>query len=110
MYTPLNQYHVVMEVEPRFWQSPDGLRYVYLRGRNGTQVPLSAIARYAPARPAISQSSAQFPSITISFNLRREHHWGMRSRGSSGPGGDRLADDVRGIFRAPLKHFNLDRE
>ncbi len=31
MYTPLNQYHVVMEVEPQFWQNPDGLRFIYVR-------------------------------------------------------------------------------
>ena len=32
MYTPLNQYHVVMEVDPQFWQNPDGLHYIYVAG------------------------------------------------------------------------------
>ena len=31
MYTQLNQYHVVMEVEPQFWQSPEGLKQIYVR-------------------------------------------------------------------------------
>ncbi|PYR74567.1 MAG: multidrug transporter subunit MdtC [Acidobacteria bacterium] len=70
MYTPLNQYHVVLEVAPRFWQSPEALRSVYVSGRNGAQVPLSAVARYAPATSALTVShQAQFPAVTISFNL-----------------------------------------
>src|SRR5213594_842988 len=40
MYTQLNQYHVVMEVAPRFWQSPETLRDIYVRARSGAQVPL----------------------------------------------------------------------
>ncbi|HEY3129602.1 MAG TPA: efflux RND transporter permease subunit, partial [Acidobacteriota bacterium] len=70
MYTQLNQYHVVMEVEPRFWQNPDGLRYIYLRTRNGTQVPLSAFTHFAPSMaPLAVNHQGQFPSVTISFNL-----------------------------------------
>ncbi len=70
MYTQLNQYHVVMEVEPTFWQNPDGLRYLYVRNKDGNQVPLSAIARYAPSNTALSVNhQGFFPSVTISFNL-----------------------------------------
>jgi multidrug efflux pump subunit AcrB len=49
MYTQLNQYHVVMEVEPRFWQNPDALKYLYVPGNNDQQVPLSAFTHYSPA-------------------------------------------------------------
>ena len=45
MYTPLNQYHVVMEVAPQFWQSPAALNDIYVRSPTGMQVPLSAVAR-----------------------------------------------------------------
>jgi multidrug efflux pump len=70
IYTQLNQYHVVMEVEPRFWQNPDGLRYIYVRGRGGKQVPLSAFTHYAPTMaPLAVNHQGQFPSVTISFNL-----------------------------------------
>jgi multidrug efflux pump len=70
MYEQLNQYHVVMEVDPQFWQSPDGLRHIYVPGRNGAQVPLSAFTHYAPATtPLAVNHSGQFPSVTISFNL-----------------------------------------
>jgi len=56
MFTSLNQYHVVMEVEPKYWQSPKGLDYIYLRSTNGGQVPLSAIAHFA-SRPMSNRSS-----------------------------------------------------
>ncbi len=70
MYTQLNQYHVVMEVAPQFWQNPDGLRFLYVAGNNDQQVPLSAIARYVPSNTALSVNhQGQFPSVTISFNL-----------------------------------------
>src|SRR5947209_6006580 len=69
MYRQLNQYHVVMEVEPRFWQNPDGLKYLYVRGSKG-QVPLSAFTHYQPSTsPLAVNHSGQFPSVTISFNL-----------------------------------------
>src|SRR3989441_30663 len=42
MFTPLNQYHVVMEAEPRFWQNPQSLQDIYVVTSNGSQVPLSA--------------------------------------------------------------------
>ena len=70
MYTELNQYHVVLEVEPRFWQNPDGLRSIYVPGANNAQVPLSAFTHYeATNTPLAVNHSGQFPSVTISFNL-----------------------------------------
>jgi multidrug efflux pump len=70
IYTQLNQYHVVMEVAPTFWQNPDGLKYLYVRGNNNQQVPLSAFARYVPSNTALSVNhQGQFPAVTISFNL-----------------------------------------
>jgi multidrug efflux pump len=46
MYTSLNQYHVVLEVAPEFWQNPTGLRYVYVKANDGKLVPLSAFTHY----------------------------------------------------------------
>ncbi len=70
MYTQLNQYHVVMEVEPRFWQSPAGLNEIYLHPTTGGIVPLSAIAHYEPATaPLAVNHQGQFPAVTLSFNL-----------------------------------------
>ncbi|HYV10733.1 MAG TPA: multidrug efflux RND transporter permease subunit [Pyrinomonadaceae bacterium] len=70
IFKQLNQYHVVMEVEPRFWQSPEGLKEIYLHAANGGVVPLSAIAHYAPATaPLAVNHQGQFPAVTLSFNL-----------------------------------------
>jgi multidrug efflux pump len=71
MYKTLNQYHVVMEAAPRYWQNPQTLRDIYVRSPAGQQVPLSAIAHYAPAVAPLSVNhQGLFPSVTISFNLQ----------------------------------------
>jgi multidrug efflux pump len=70
MYSSLNQYHVVMEVDPKFWQGPEGLNAIYLRMTNGPVVPLNAIAHYEPTTAPIAVNhQSQFPSVTLSFNL-----------------------------------------
>jgi len=71
MYKPLNQYHVVMEVAPVYWQDPQILRDIYVRAPSGSQVPLSAFARFAPATAPLSVNhQGLFPAVTISFNLK----------------------------------------
>src|ERR1044072_9480824 len=70
MYKQLKQYHVVMEFDPRYWQSPEGLKEIYLHPAGGGIVPLSAIAHYAPATaPLAVNHQGQFPAVTFSFNL-----------------------------------------
>jgi multidrug efflux pump len=70
MYTALNQYHVVMEVAPQFWQGPQNLADVYIHPSKGGEVPLSAIAHYEPTTAALQVNhQGQFPSVTVSFNL-----------------------------------------
>jgi len=70
MYTQLNQYHVVMEVDQQFWQNPDGLRYIYVEGPKGQQVPLSAVTHYVSETTPLSiNHQGQFPAVTLSFNI-----------------------------------------
>jgi multidrug efflux pump len=70
IYQQLNQYHVVMEVDPQYQQSPAALESVYVGSSNGTMIPLSAIAHFGPANTALAVShQGQFPATTISFNL-----------------------------------------
>ncbi len=70
IYRQLNQYHVVMEVDPRFGQSPDALGNIYVRSSTGVEVPLSAFTHYQPSNTALAVNhQAQFPSVTLSFNL-----------------------------------------
>jgi len=70
IYTALNQYHVILEAAPEFWQNPDGLKSIYVRSSSGEMIPLSAFAQYAPSTaPLAVNHQGQFPSVTISFNL-----------------------------------------
>jgi multidrug efflux pump len=71
MYKSLNQYHVVMEAAPQYWQNPATLRDIFIHAPNGQMVPLSAIAQYGPAVAPLSVNhQGLFPCVTISFNLQ----------------------------------------
>ncbi len=71
IYAPLNQYYVVMEVAPQYWQNPESLRDVYIVTANGAQVPLSAISHFEPSTgPLGVNHQGQFAASTISFNLK----------------------------------------
>jgi len=70
IYARLNQYHVVMEVDPRYQQTPDALHAIYVASKNGVQVPLSSIAHFEQGNTSLAVNhQAQFPSVTLSFNL-----------------------------------------
>ncbi len=70
MFTPLNQYRVVLEAGPSFQRRPDDLKTVYLKSTGGTPVPLGAFADVVtkPAPLAVNHQG-QFPVVTVSFNL-----------------------------------------
>src|SRR6202167_972187 len=71
MYTSLNQYHVVMEVAPPYWQNPQSLRDVFVQSPMGTQVPLNAVASYSPTTAPLAVTHQGLgPATTISFNLQ----------------------------------------
>ena len=70
IYNPLNQYRVVMEAAPRYWQSPETLKNVYVSAAGGAEVPLSAFSRYEPTNTPLSVNhQGQFVASTVSFNL-----------------------------------------
>jgi len=70
IYTQLNQYHVVMEVDSAFRDSTDAIQGLYVRSSSGTQVPLSAFTHYETQNTALAVNhQGQFPAVTISFNL-----------------------------------------
>jgi multidrug efflux pump len=82
IYTQLNQYYVVLEVAPQYWQSPEGLKDVYFQ-KSGSQasstpalasgtgiIPLLDVAKgHANTTPLAINHTGLFPSITLSFNL-----------------------------------------
>jgi multidrug efflux pump len=86
MYQQLNQYHVVMQVAPQFWETPEGLKSIRVRANDGSLVPLDAFTRYeTTSAPLTINHQGQFPSVTLSFNL---------------PPGEALGDAVTAIDQA----------
>ncbi len=71
IYTQLNQYYVVMEAAPKYWQSPAGLKDTYLVPRTGGgPIPLDSVLKYVPSTSPLSVNhTGLFPSVTVSFNL-----------------------------------------
>jgi len=72
IYTTLNQYYVILEVDPNFQLGPNALSRIYARGTSGGMVPLSQIASISPSiAPLAINHQDQFPSVTLSFNLAK---------------------------------------
>jgi multidrug efflux pump len=70
IYAQLNQYHVVMEAAPKYWQSPAALDSIHVKTAAGAMVPLAAFATYAPTNTPLGvQHHGQFVASTIAFNL-----------------------------------------
>jgi hydrophobe/amphiphile efflux-1 (HAE1) family protein len=70
MFTELNQYHVVLEVDPKFQYGPEALNGIYVKSSSGQQVPLSTLVdSVVKVAPLVVNHQGQFPSVTISFNL-----------------------------------------
>ena len=81
MFTQLNQYHVVLEVQPGFRDQPKDLNHIYIKTASGKVTPLSAIARFEEsAAPLAINHEGQFPAITISFNLAPDVSLGQAVR------------------------------
>ena len=70
IYTQLNQYYVVLEVAPQYWQSPEGLKDIYLHTSGSSNIPLLTVAKgQANTTPLAINHTGLFPSVTVSFNL-----------------------------------------
>ena len=70
IYTPLNQYHVVMEAAPQFWQQPETLRDIFVLSSSGKMVPLAAFSSFRTGASSLAVNhQSQFPAVTTSFNL-----------------------------------------
>ena len=73
MYKSINQYHVVLALEQRWWENPQFLKRIYVQTPRGTDVPLSTFAHFSEGITPISlPHQGQFPASTISFNLRND--------------------------------------
>ncbi len=70
IYTQLNQYYVVLEVAPQYWQSPEGLNNIYLHTTSNGPIPLATMTTAtSTTTPLDVNHTGLFPSVTVSFNL-----------------------------------------
>ena len=71
IYTPTNEYQVILEAKPEFQKDPSALGRLYIHSSDGNLVPLSAVAGFSlSVGPAQVNHYAEMPATTISFNLR----------------------------------------
>ena len=78
IYTELNQYYVVMEVAPQYWQDPSALNNIYFTpsknssgaGLNSVSPLLSVVKAHTNTTPLQVAHTGLFPSVTVSFNMR----------------------------------------
>ncbi len=71
IYTPINQYQVILEVEPQYQMDPAALSMLYVRSVNGRLIPVETVAKLEQrVGPLTVNHSGQLPSVTVSFNLR----------------------------------------
>jgi multidrug efflux pump len=107
IYKPLNQYYVVLEVAPKYWQSPQGLNYIYLRTSNTGVVPLRTVTQTKTmTTPLTVNHTGLFPSVTVSFNLAPEFSLSDATAAITGLQ-DRLAmpSTIRGFYAGTLEAF-----
>ena len=70
IYTTLNEYYVILEVDPGYQLGPNALSRIYAKSTGGGMVPLSQFASVSPSTaPLAINHQGQFPSVTLSFNL-----------------------------------------
>jgi HAE1 family hydrophobic/amphiphilic exporter-1 len=71
IYSPTNQYEVLLEMLPRYQEHTDGLDLIYMKSDDGNMIPLRAVAKLvSDAGPQSIPHSGQLPSVTISFALK----------------------------------------
>jgi multidrug efflux pump len=114
IFTQSNQYRVIMEADPAFYQSVDSLASIYVPSAAGGQVPLSAIAKVdVETRPLLINHLAQFPATTVSFNLSQNTSLGAAvSAIENAEHGVGLPNSIRTTFQGAALAFrsNLTNE
>jgi len=111
IYRSRNQYRVVLEVDPRLSEDPSQIGGLFVTGRNGAQVPLSAVARLERASaPLTITHQGQFPASTITFNLPPGVSLGQASAAIEQAQRDiQMPGTVRGEFAGNARVFQAQQ-
>ena len=108
IYTPTNEYYVILELQPQFWHMPQDLSQLYIRSNTNekTLVPLSAVAKLVQnVGPLTVNHLGQLPAVTLSFNLRPGVSLGDAARVVQQIAASSLPADIQGSFQGTAQAF-----
>ena len=119
IYTTLQQYHVILEVDPKFQYGPEALNGIYVKSSSGQQVPISTLVdSVITVAPLVINHQGQFPSVTLSFNLAPGTALGQavsaiqkaaKELESATLAADKLSGQRPGVRSVAEKHTNSHR-
>jgi multidrug efflux pump subunit AcrB len=107
IFTQRNQYRVILEIDTAFQRDPSDLSRIYVKGSGNTQVPLSSIARFERSTaPLVINHQGQFPSITITYNLKPDANIEQATNDLRQTVADmHLPDSIRSDFAGDVQAF-----
>jgi HAE1 family hydrophobic/amphiphilic exporter-1 len=106
IYSPTNQYRVLLEMLPSYQRYTDGLKMIYLKSDTGQLVPLNAVAKLVEdAGPQTIPHSGQLPSVTLSFALKPGTSLGQATDDVQQAAKDNLPATITGVFQGTAKVF-----
>jgi HAE1 family hydrophobic/amphiphilic exporter-1 len=106
IFTPTNEYQVIMELEPRFQSNPDALNLLYVRSSSGKLISLNTVASMRTTVGALSVTHlGQMPSVTVSFNTRPGVSLGDAVAKVEAMGREVLPDGVNAVFQGTVAAF-----
>ena len=106
IYSPTNQYQVLLEMLPQYQRYTDGLKMLYLKSDTGQLVPLNAVAHLEErAGPQSIPHSGQLPSVTLSFALKPGTSLGQATDEIMQASKDNLPATITGVFQGTAQVF-----
>jgi multidrug efflux pump len=107
VYTQRNQYRVILEIDPQFQRDPSDLAQVFVRGKDGVQVPLSTVARFERGLSSlVVNHQGSFPSVTLTFNTAPDVKLADASEAILRAVAElHMPDVIRGDFAGDLRSF-----
>jgi len=107
IYTPSNEYQVIVEVQPRFQRDPSALSKLYIRSSNGPLIPLDAVVHTSRTMGPLSINHfGQMPAVNVSFNLQPGYSLGRAKDAVDKVIADmRMPPTVTANFQGTVKEF-----
>ena len=106
IYSPTNEYYVIVELLPEYQNRPDRLSMLYVRSTTGKLIPLSTVARLVPSvGPLTVNHLGQLPAVTVSFNLKPGTALGDATKLVEHEANTVLPGDIQGVFQGTAQAF-----